>query len=127
MRTAARRRDADILVIALHIPRRVIFRRMVRIGIQPLGILQAFARRRAVGKLHRIEIERDGRARLLAGGIDDPKNEKERHHGGHEVGKGDLPDATVMMIVIVVPAAPDDDDFVRSFLFRHGEAHEPEC
>ena len=69
----------------------------------------------AVDQLNRVEIAGDGRLGLLVGGVDQPHDEEEAHHGSHEIGEGDLPDTTVVSLVVIVVAAPHDDDLVRGF------------
>ena len=76
-------------------------------------ILQALAAGVAVDQLDRVEIAGDRRLGLLVGGVDQPHHQEEAHHGGHEIGKGDLPDAAVMGLVMVAMRVPDDDDLVR--------------
>ena len=76
-------------------------------------ILQPFAARVAIDQLDRVEVAGDRRLGLLVGGADQPHHEEEAHHGGHEVGKGDFPDAAVMRLIMVAMRMPDDDDLVR--------------
>src|SRR5690606_41998153 len=45
-----------------------------------------------VHQLDGVEIAGDGGLGLLACRIDQPHHQEETHHGGHEVGEGDLPD-----------------------------------
>jgi hypothetical protein len=52
--------------------------------------------------------------RLFVGGRKDPKQQKKRHHRGHEVGVGDFPGAAVVTVMFLLVRPLDDDR-----LFRH--------
>ncbi len=68
-----------------------------------------------VHQLDGIEIAGNRRLGFLIGGIDEPHHEEEGHHGGHEVGIGDLPHATMMAVMVVMPAAAHNDDLALGF------------
>ncbi|MGY3075664.1 hypothetical protein ACVWZZ_002035 [Bradyrhizobium sp. LM6.10] len=72
-------------------------------------VLEAFRGRRVLGEHDRIEIARDHLLLILVERIDQPHDQEERHHRGHEVRIGDLPDAAVRLLV-VEGAPPADDD-----------------
>ena len=63
------------------------------------------------------EISANGFLNLLAG-VEKPENDKERHHGGDEIGVGDLPCAA--MVAAVAAFFLEDDDGT-SFVHDVGE------
>ena len=85
-------------------------------------LLDALFRGLGIGQLHRVEIGCERRLGLRIGGVDQPHDEKERHHRRHEVGIGNLPGAAM---VAIMPAAMalDDDDFVLAVMMAFVLAH----
>src|SRR5690606_513981 len=76
----------------------------------------------AVDEPDRVEIARHRSPRFLIGGVDQPHDEEEAHHGGHEIGKGDLPGAAVMAFLVIVAAAAHDDDLMPALV--RGSVHQ---
>jgi len=85
-------------------------------------LLQALLGRRRIAQLDRIEVVGNGSLGLFVGGIDQPHDQKERHHRRHEVGVGDLPGAAMGAIVIALVAL-DDDDFIFAVVMAFALAH----
>src|SRR5690606_1999768 len=68
-----------------------------------------------VHQLDGIEIAGDRGLGFLIGGIDEPHDEEEGHHGGHEIGIGNLPHAAMMAVMVVMPATANNDDLTLGF------------
>src|SRR5690606_6352520 len=65
------------------------------------------------------EIPSDGQLFLAGSAFQNPQQQKERHHGGHEVRKGYLPGATVCSMAAAFLLA-DDNDRLSAFFHPGG-------
>lgn len=84
-------------------------------------------RGRARNRVEGREILRNALALFLVGGVEQPQQQEERHHRGHEVGIRNFPAAAMGRVVALLDAL-DDDDWMIAFVGHYcpvcGSAHE---
>ncbi len=93
--------------------------RLLRVGRGLVGgVAEAGRLRGGVHELDRVEVFDDGGLGLVVG-RQQPHDQEEGHHGGHEIRVGDLPRAAVVAVLVAAAVALDDDDLVGVGLVAH--------